>query len=293
MDEDPDWCPTDPRLLVFTHHALTLDDARTRGSLQLWLLNVETKEKRYITVGSMPSWAPSGAEIACLRDTGRGGNQIWAIDPKTGADRALTSGEAVRAYPDWSPDGSRISYESSGNAGDEPAGLWLLDLARGSRQPIRSWGHAPVWGPDGLRLATFGPGMYTFRVDPPDSLQTLIDAPPYVVGDGEWSPLGDEIAFHHLPDETHRYVSLINVESRKITTLIPWARQPTWSPDGTQLAFAAFDSISNAGVIYRWDRATADCERLTFVCDYYPPDSCFKFCEVVPDECEWAHDLGR
>jgi len=132
--------------------------------------------------------------------------------------------------------------------------------------------------------------MYTYLVDHPDSVRTLIDAPPYVVGTGDWSPLGDEIAFHHIPDRAHRFVSLINVETRKITTLIPWAREPSWSPDGTQLAFAAYDSISNAGVIYRWNRATSDCERLTFVCDYYPPDSCFKFCEVVPDECDWAYD---
>lgn len=155
---------------------------------------------------------------------------------------------------------------------------------------MRSWGHAPVWSPDGSHVATFGPGLYTIYVDHPDSVWTLISAPPFVVGDGQWSPLGDEIAFHHLPDEESRFISVINVETREITRLIPWARQPTWSPDGMQLAFTAIDSVSNTASIYRWNRATRDCERLTFVCDYYPADSCFKFCEVVPEECGWAYD---
>ncbi len=292
VDEEPDWCPSDASLLVFKHHAQSLDEARVRGWSQVWLLQISTRTRTYLTEGAMPSWAPDGSEIAFMRNSDDGAGQIWARVLATGEERQLTNGRTTRASPDWSPEGTRILYQSSGGEG-EAAGLWILNLDDGGRRPIRAWGHAPTWSPTGARVATFGPGMYILGTDPSDSITTLIDAPPYIVGDGKWSPLGNEIAFHHLPVDEPRYLSVIDIETREITRLLRWGRQPTWSPDGKQLAFAALDSVSNTESLYRWDRNTRECERLTFVCDYYPPDSCYKFCEAVPERCEWAYDRER
>jgi WD40 repeat protein len=48
-------------------------------------------------------------------------------------------------YPDWSPDGSQLAYERSGE-------IRVFDVSKSSSRRIAS-GHAPTWSPDGMSIA--------------------------------------------------------------------------------------------------------------------------------------------
>ena len=115
-----------------------------------------------------PAWSPDGKSILFIHqddsanDTGIN-EQVWVMKADGSGARALTSGDTPKdQLPNWSPDGSQIVY-AAGTAHNE--GIWVMQ-ADGSGQhqlsgcvaPAASpcavgndW--APVWSPDGLKIA--------------------------------------------------------------------------------------------------------------------------------------------
>lgn len=107
--------------------------------------------------------------------------------------------------PEVAPDGRRIAYVRHGYdvMRDRPtARIWLIDKDGGGLRPLTDQGgHAPRWSPDGERIAFLS------------------------VGDN-----GVEIYMHWVADN----------RTARITALAEDPSHLTWSPDGSQLAFAMF-----------------------------------------------------
>lgn len=81
-------------------------------------------------------------------------SNLWlqATDRKTPA-RQLTTTTKKDRHPRWSPDGSRILFESSRSGSNQ---LWIIDLAGGEAQQITtisSGAGTGIWSPDGKKLA--------------------------------------------------------------------------------------------------------------------------------------------
>lgn len=118
---------------------------------ELWLVNVESMEKRMIGYGLFPSWSPDPKvnRIAFQRARQRGSRwfSLWMMDLVDGEARRVTevavSTNAAIVKPSWSPDGTRLAFstivEPAKTHGGKPLGqqdIWLIDADGTNRRRL-------------------------------------------------------------------------------------------------------------------------------------------------------------
>ena len=108
-----------------------------------------------------PQIAPDGTQVVYqvteITDvaTNKKHTHLWhaATDGKT-PPRQLTSSGKADTHPRWSPDGSKILFESTRSGSQQ---LWLLDLKSGGEAvqvtTISSGAANGIWSPDGSHIA--------------------------------------------------------------------------------------------------------------------------------------------
>ncbi len=169
---------------------------------ELWTYDLRAKRLRRVAPAhrsfSSPQWSPDSRRLAVVSDDRASGNdQLFAIDPSSGAMRRLTAGTDVDAFA-WRPDGAAIAlsrrdpavvkhgaaaYRDGFAVTDEaylstqtprPIHLWQIDLAgRAKRLTSGAWSVAdsPLsWTPDASRL------LYMRAPNAIHSLQTYSSA---------------------------------------------------------------------------------------------------------------------
>ncbi|MDX6555292.1 MAG: hypothetical protein QOD86_1487 [Miltoncostaeaceae bacterium] len=170
---------------------------------------------------------------------------IWAASPDGTSPRPLTVGPEVDASPRWAPDGRSLVFDRGTVVGRV---IHTLGDAGGAPQPLRA-GEAPAWSPSGSGLVYVDPLPAPPCVPPacrPLSSITLpagTATPIPGLGNAsspDWAPKGDWIAYE-TPIATG--AMQIHVTSPS-GAAIDYAfradqdtRSPSWSPDGTRLAF--------------------------------------------------------
>jgi DNA-binding winged helix-turn-helix (wHTH) protein len=119
-----------------------------------------------------PAFSPDGRLLA-YHSVARGG--IWLVPALGGVPRPLTS---FGSYPAWSPDGSRIAFQSQSwvgsgeslQAASEGSTIWLVTISGGEPRRLTSVAEvgpggqgALAWSPDG-RLVSFLAGTRVFTM---------------------------------------------------------------------------------------------------------------------------------
>ena len=166
---------------------------------------------------SPPVWSPDGDTIAYVRDgiayvrDGR----TWTVSAGGADHRLFLLSGTMR----WSRDGTRIAY-GSGN------GIWTVNSDGAGPQQLTTSGAAPVWSPDGAKIAYVNRGIWVMNSDGagPQQLTTSGAAP-------VWSPDGAKIAY------VNRGIWVMNADGANPQQLTGTGSSPAWSRDSTRIAY--------------------------------------------------------
>lgn len=204
--------------------------------------------KAFGGTGTVPAAAPSAnGELLYAKKVGSGWS-LFAADPVSGTERQVTHG--YRDYDNaWSPDGSRIIYQSQDRETDETS-LFIANADGSGARNLGIDGGSPSWSPDGSHIVYQGPGGAIWTSLPDGRQAEQLTTPPPGSGTNRpndfhpvWSPDGEMLAFTRTNPEAGRdelRVLTRSGEETLVTTGDPdgYIGAVDWSPDGSTIVFA-------------------------------------------------------
>lgn len=101
--------------------------------------------------------SPDGKVIACqISEVNLASNKsvtnLWVVDLKGKSQQLTNAGKSDR-HPRWSPDGTRLLFESNRSGTNQ---IWLIDISGGEAKQITNIATGAsnaIWSPDGKRIA--------------------------------------------------------------------------------------------------------------------------------------------
>ncbi|HEY9226663.1 MAG TPA: hypothetical protein VIP11_08460, partial [Gemmatimonadaceae bacterium] len=184
---------------------------------------------------AVSAWEHPNAKLATdptKPDTAKGDrhetrSHIWLVPTSGGAPRQLTFSERGESAPAWSPDGKSLAFLSARGTGETVrAQIWILPMEGGEAYQLTSSKEAITgfaWSKDGARIAFLAV----------DSLTKVDEA--------KRARRDDPQVFESGFRLSHAWV--VDVATKKATEILHGdytvKGAPTWSPDGTRLAFQA------------------------------------------------------
>jgi dipeptidyl aminopeptidase/acylaminoacyl peptidase len=208
---------------------------------QLWTVSTSTGQRRQLTTGKGPSWAPAWSPdsrvIAYLSNQEKG-TQVYLIPAGGGEPIQLTNASNGVDGFRWSPDGSRIAYV----AGESVPRPDSADVAQSKEFRVlgrEGYSSAALW-----IVAIPAQG-----VREPPAADRVTNAPDFTVDDAfSWSPDSRQIVFsaadYKSAESFWTYdVYAVNVADKAVRKVVADRGPqffPLWSPDGREIGFKTF-----------------------------------------------------
>jgi len=273
-------------------------ETRRDGNSEIYVMGADGSNPTNLTnhpdSDYFPAWSPQGGKIAFMSNRENTGPPILDVTTKitigfnvetfvmnedgTGQTN-LTNHVAWDGYPSWSPDGSKIVFQTDRDrtglmmvaviVGDLGQEIYAMD-ADGSDQVRLSNNPEddiyPSWSPDGSKIVfqSYRDGnaeIYAMNTD--GTGQTRLTNHPDPDSMPTWSPDGGWITFHSYRDGNPEIYKM-TATGASVTRLtnssdLDWG--PSWSPDGSQIAFQS--SRDGNYEIYSMDADGSHQQRLT------------------------------
>ncbi|SEG97765.1 WD40-like Beta Propeller Repeat [Nonomuraea solani] len=183
---------------------------------------------------------------------------LWVCSASGGTARRLTSDLYDIAQPDWAPDGSAIVFQSYR---DGVFNLWTIrpDGSAITRLTTGPFDHRePRYSPDGRTIAysSDAGGSYGIHLlDVATGASRVLTDTSSEEYEPAWSPDGAKVAF--VVADTRIDVLDVATGARSTVVTVPAGQvihQPSWLPNGTDLAYHLFhaganDLVSTAGTL--------------------------------------------
>jgi Tol biopolymer transport system component len=188
-----------------------------------------------------------------IQITKSGKNLWWECPPYgTGTNFKPFSSSLGEGFPVWSPDGTKIAFEQGVviqvmNAdGSEKRGVAPMEFIRGVPTGMQI---CPSWFPDSQRIAYLDARplweIYSINIDGSNLTKHDVRIGMYYGVGGPTllavSPDGTSIAFSYCDQKSKKDIYILSLADGKLENLTRNLAgnsfSPTWSPDGTKIAF--------------------------------------------------------
>jgi TolB protein len=244
------------------------------GSFHIYVIQpdgtseVSVNEDTDLATYSGTSWSPDGTQIAFNSDrSGNANHNIYVMNLDGSNLRAVVEDSGGDFAPAWSPDGQKILFQ----AWRDDTTRWdiyIVDIDGSNEQRLIGTEldeQLPSWSPDGSKILyqagreDIGTDIYLANADG-SGVARVTSGNGRVHSSPAWSPDGSQIAFESnlhqaviqgvVPvAEFELYV--MNADGSNVKRMTfegtsnSQVRRPTWSPDGSQIAFEFTTVFSN------------------------------------------------
>jgi eukaryotic-like serine/threonine-protein kinase len=195
--------------------------------------------------------SPNGGQVAV--SVGGGNNDVWLYDVGREVLTRFTAGGANHLYPNWTPDGSRLSFLRS-EAGQL---LWRPVDQSGPEEVIATLGEGATpqaWSPDGRYLVftqageTTGPDIWALNMA--DRRRRAIVQTRFTERAPTFSPDGKWLAYSS--DESGQfevYVQRFPERGERQRVSRAGGMEPLWARSGKELYFREDDKLMAAAMV--------------------------------------------